>query len=153
MLVCNFWRNIIFTYKYIFEILYQNIHCEKHFIKYYIMFFSLQNYSFKWLQKIHNYTEFFSILKNKIIFQKIFIIFFDICIDWWFVFISYDKTCISAVSSCIIVKKNHSVCQLFKLCCMISQAADVHNNIVKLIKKFKKSKFLFCYIFKFLILF
>ena len=64
-------------------------------------------------------------------------------------FISYDKTCISAVSSHIIVKKNHSVCQLFKFCCTISQAASVHNNIVKLAKKFKKLKFSFYYFIEF----
>ena len=146
MLVCNFWKDIIFIYKCILKVSYQNIHYSKHFIKYYIMFFSLQNCLLKWLQKVHNYMKFLSILKNKIILQKIFVIFFDICINWWFMFINYEKTCVSTVLSHMIVKKNHSVCQLFKFCCMISWAVSVHNNIMKLVKKFKKLKFLFYYL-------
>ena len=47
--------------------------------------------------------------------------------------------------------KNYLTSQDWKRLCMINKAVSIHNNIIKFIKKFKKLKFSFYYIFKSLI--
>ena len=78
--------------------------------------------------------KFYSILKNKIVIREISKMIFDIYINWWCMLISHNKWWMSAVSSCLIVKWNHSWCECWKLCYIISRAVSVHNNIMKLIK-------------------